>query len=180
MLTKEEVEAEKANARAIDARPIKKVAEAKQRKRKRLQVRLACDHLRSSLLAVLCTGGLLLVTYIVTCCTHSSIIGVQQGMSAWSCRTLHTDKVCWTNLQGRGRSWLLHMCARQGVLLGVPLRSAPRTLSERTGLRLPYTLPEQVRLTVARAKAEAVVGQEDLTERGQGIYTNMRCLNRCG
>ena len=50
MLTKEEVEAEKANARAIDARPIKKVAEAKQRKRKRLQVRLACDHLRSSLL----------------------------------------------------------------------------------------------------------------------------------
>lgn len=40
MLSKEEVEAEKATMRAIDARPIKKVAEAKQRKRKRLQVRL--------------------------------------------------------------------------------------------------------------------------------------------
>ncbi len=38
MLSKEEVEAEKATMRAIDARPIKKVAEAKQRKRKRLQV----------------------------------------------------------------------------------------------------------------------------------------------
>lgn len=40
MLSKEEVEAEKASMRAIDARPIKKVAEARQRKRKRLQVRL--------------------------------------------------------------------------------------------------------------------------------------------
>ena len=38
MLSKDEVEAEKAAMRAIDARPIKKVAEAKQRKRKRLQV----------------------------------------------------------------------------------------------------------------------------------------------
>ena len=38
MLSKDEVEAEKASMRAIDARPIKKVAEAKQRKRKRLQV----------------------------------------------------------------------------------------------------------------------------------------------
>ena len=38
MLSKEEVDAEKATMRAIDARPIKKVAEAKQRKRKRLQV----------------------------------------------------------------------------------------------------------------------------------------------
>lgn len=40
ILSKEDVEAEKANMRAIDARPIKKVAEAKQRKRKRLAVRL--------------------------------------------------------------------------------------------------------------------------------------------
>ncbi|CAL8471869.1 g11411 [Coccomyxa elongata] len=40
VLTKEEVEAEKASMRAIDARPIKKVAEARQRKRKRLQTRL--------------------------------------------------------------------------------------------------------------------------------------------
>ncbi len=39
MLTKEEIEAEKANLKAIDARPIKKVMEAKARKRKRLQVR---------------------------------------------------------------------------------------------------------------------------------------------
>ena len=39
VLSKEEVEAEKETMRAIDARPIKKVAEAKQRKRKRLQVR---------------------------------------------------------------------------------------------------------------------------------------------
>ena len=38
MLSKDEVEDEKASMRAIDARPIKKVAEAKQRKRKRLQV----------------------------------------------------------------------------------------------------------------------------------------------
>ena len=38
VLSKEEVEAEKETMRAIDARPIKKVAEAKQRKRKRLQV----------------------------------------------------------------------------------------------------------------------------------------------
>ena len=43
MLSKEEVEAEKATMRAIDARPIKKVAEAKQRKRKRLQVRPAAE-----------------------------------------------------------------------------------------------------------------------------------------
>ena len=35
-----EVEAEKEHLRAVDARPIKKVAEAKARKRKRLQVRL--------------------------------------------------------------------------------------------------------------------------------------------
>jgi len=39
VLTKEEIEAEKANLKAIDARPIKKVMEAKARKRKRLQVR---------------------------------------------------------------------------------------------------------------------------------------------
>jgi hypothetical protein len=44
VLSKEEVEAEKDTMRAIDARPIKKVAEAKQRKRKRLQVR-ACTFL---------------------------------------------------------------------------------------------------------------------------------------
>ena len=37
VLSREEVDAERAQARAIDARPIKKVAEAKQRKRKRLQ-----------------------------------------------------------------------------------------------------------------------------------------------
>jgi AdoMet-dependent rRNA methyltransferase SPB1 len=38
VLSREEVEVEKREMRAIDARPIKKVAEAKQRKRKRLQV----------------------------------------------------------------------------------------------------------------------------------------------
>ena len=36
-MTKAEVEAEKARLRAIDARPIRKVAEAKGRKRKRMQ-----------------------------------------------------------------------------------------------------------------------------------------------
>jgi AdoMet-dependent rRNA methyltransferase SPB1 len=41
-VTREEIEAEKARLAAIDARPIKKVAEAKARKRKRLQVRLCC------------------------------------------------------------------------------------------------------------------------------------------
>ena len=54
MLSKEEVDAEKATMRAIDARPIKKVAEAKQRKRKRLQVlRLAPLH-RPSLCRLRC------------------------------------------------------------------------------------------------------------------------------
>ena len=43
------MEEEKARLRAIDARPIKKVAEAKQRKRKRLQARrksagVPCSH----------------------------------------------------------------------------------------------------------------------------------------
>jgi AdoMet-dependent rRNA methyltransferase SPB1 len=37
-VTKAEVEAQKAEMAAIDARPIKKVAEAKARKRKRMQV----------------------------------------------------------------------------------------------------------------------------------------------
>jgi AdoMet-dependent rRNA methyltransferase SPB1 len=37
-VTKEDIEAEKARLAAIDARPIKKVAQAKQRKQKRLQV----------------------------------------------------------------------------------------------------------------------------------------------
>ena len=41
LVSREEVEEEKARLRAIDARPIKKVAEAKQRKRKRLQARRA-------------------------------------------------------------------------------------------------------------------------------------------
>ena len=55
MLTREEVEAEKANARAIDARPIKKVAEAKQRKRKRLQVHSsACAHPHLIVIVVSC------------------------------------------------------------------------------------------------------------------------------
>lgn len=53
VLSKEEVEAEKATMRAIDARPIKKVAEARQRKRKRLQVHcspgcMACISSRDS------------------------------------------------------------------------------------------------------------------------------------
>ena len=39
LVTREEVEAETERMRAGDARPIKKVAEAKARKRKRLQVR---------------------------------------------------------------------------------------------------------------------------------------------
>lgn len=38
LVTQEEVEAEREHMRAVDARPIKKVAEAKARKRKRLQV----------------------------------------------------------------------------------------------------------------------------------------------
>jgi hypothetical protein len=37
-VTKEDIEAEKARLAAIDARPIKKVAEAKARKQRRLQV----------------------------------------------------------------------------------------------------------------------------------------------
>ena len=41
LVSREEVEEERARLRAIDARPIKKVAEAKQRKRKRLQARRA-------------------------------------------------------------------------------------------------------------------------------------------
>ena len=43
ILTREELETEKAELRAIDARPIKKIAEAKARKRKRLAVRLLCS-----------------------------------------------------------------------------------------------------------------------------------------
>lgn len=39
-VTKAEVEEEKARLRAIDARPMKKVAEAKARKRRRLQTKL--------------------------------------------------------------------------------------------------------------------------------------------
>ena len=39
-MTKEEVAVEKARLKAIDSRPIKKVAEAKARKRMRLQTRL--------------------------------------------------------------------------------------------------------------------------------------------
>lgn len=63
VLSKEDVEAEKATMRAIDARPIKKVAEAKQRKRKRLQVRT--EHSQMGLLhssrpcRPLCLGVLL-------------------------------------------------------------------------------------------------------------------------
>ena len=38
ILSKDDIEAEKQRFRAIDARPIKKVAEAKARKKKRLQV----------------------------------------------------------------------------------------------------------------------------------------------
>ena len=40
-MTKEEIEEEKARLRAIDARPIKKVAEAKARQRKRVVSKLA-------------------------------------------------------------------------------------------------------------------------------------------
>lgn len=51
-MSREEVGEEKARLRAIDARPIKKVAEAKQRKRKRLQ---ACPDLQPRLrLCLLC------------------------------------------------------------------------------------------------------------------------------
>lgn len=43
LVTKEEVDLERERVKAVDARPIKKVAEAKNRKRKRLQVSsLAC------------------------------------------------------------------------------------------------------------------------------------------
>jgi hypothetical protein len=50
-VTKEDIEAEKARLAAIDARPIKKVAEAKARKQKRLQVggwHCAQDHVSIS------------------------------------------------------------------------------------------------------------------------------------
>ena len=47
----EEVEAEKEHMRAVDTRPIKKVAEAKARKRKRLQVR-TCQLLRTISLSI--------------------------------------------------------------------------------------------------------------------------------
>jgi AdoMet-dependent rRNA methyltransferase SPB1 len=40
-VTKAEVEAEKARMRAVDARPIKKVAEAKGRQKRRAQARLS-------------------------------------------------------------------------------------------------------------------------------------------
>ena len=40
VVSKEEVEAEKERMRAIDARPVKKIAEARARKKKRLQVSL--------------------------------------------------------------------------------------------------------------------------------------------
>ena len=39
LVSRDEVEAEAAIMRAVDTRPIKKIAEAKARKRKRLQVR---------------------------------------------------------------------------------------------------------------------------------------------
>ena len=42
VVSRDEVEAEKAVMRAVDTRPIKKIAEAKARKRRRLQVTL-CD-----------------------------------------------------------------------------------------------------------------------------------------
>ena len=55
VLSREELEAEKQELAAIDARPIKKIAEAKARKKRRLAVRQSCaaSCLLSKLLACL-------------------------------------------------------------------------------------------------------------------------------
>ena len=57
---------------------------------------------------------------------------------------------------------------QQGVLLDISAEARHARLLRMVTMPTPVRLlPDQVRLTAARAKAEAVVGQEDLTERGK-------------
>jgi AdoMet-dependent rRNA methyltransferase SPB1 len=55
-VTKEEVEAEKARLRAVDARPIKKIAEAKGRQKRRVQAKLSAAREKAEAIAAQVRG----------------------------------------------------------------------------------------------------------------------------
>lgn len=162
MLSKEEVDAEKATMRAIDARPIKKVAEAKQRKRKRLQVlrlaplpwpslcRLRCPQApefdvpwRPGALAAVC------LAFIPSNC-------VSKPWSHWHDMTLAYERQ--------------HSCTFCQVSLCMAALSTWVRVATCCAPRMCFANPAcvaQTRLAAAKSKAEAVVGQEDLSERGK-------------
>ncbi len=74
LVSREEVEEEKARLRAIDARPIKKVAEAKQRKRKRLQACPVClPRLRLCLTARAMSGAAAARCSVVSVCVTKKV-----------------------------------------------------------------------------------------------------------